>query len=36
MKTLLTIFTLVLTVMFPSTSFAEWTKVGEILDGNSF
>ena len=27
MKTLLTIFTLVFTVMFSSTSFAEWTKV---------
>ena len=29
MKTLLTIFTLVFTVMFSSTSFAGWTKVRE-------
>ena len=28
MKTLLTIFTLIFTVMFSTTSFAEWTKVG--------
>ena len=35
-KTLLTIFTLVFTVMFSSTSFAGWTKVGESLDGNTF
>ena len=27
MKTLLTIFTLLFTVMIPSTSFAEWTRV---------
>ena len=32
MKTLLTIFTLVFTVMFSSTSFAGWTKV--VLDGS--
>ena len=29
MKTLLTIFTLVFTLMFSSTSFAGWTKVSE-------
>ena len=29
MVSLLTIFTLVFTVMFSSTSFAEWTKVEE-------
>jgi len=34
MKTLLTIFTLVFTLMFSSTSFAEWTKVGESELGN--
>ena len=34
MKTLLTITTLLLTVMFPSISFAEWTKVGENNLGN--
>ena len=36
MKTLLTIFTLVFTVMFSSTSFAEWTKVGESMRGDTF
>ena len=36
MKTLLTIFTLVFTVMFSSTSFAGWTKVSESVDGNTF
>ena len=36
MKTLLTIFTLVFTVMFSSTSFAGWTKVGENVYGNTF
>ena len=36
MKSLLTIFTLVFTVMFSSTSFAGWTKVGEGLDGNTY
>ena len=36
MKTLLTIFTLVFTVMFSSTSWGEWTKVGENVDGNTF
>jgi hypothetical protein len=35
MKTLLTIFTLVFTVMFSSTSFAEWTKVGTTGGGIS-
>tara|TARA_Y100001936_G_scaffold214395_1_gene224058 strand:+ start:208 stop:597 length:390 start_codon:yes stop_codon:yes gene_type:complete len=36
MKTLLTIFTLVFTVMFSSTSFAGWTKVGKSVDGVTF
>jgi len=36
MKTLLTIFTLVFTVMFSSTSFAGWTKVGENVSGSTF
>ena len=37
MKTLLTIFTLLFsTLMFSSTSFAGWTKVGEDVDGNTF
>ena len=36
MKFLLTIFTLVFTVMFSSTSFAEWTKVSESVSGNTF
>ena len=36
MKTLLTIFTLVFTVMFSSTSFAGWTKVTVSLKGNTF
>ena len=35
MKTLLTIFTLVFTVMFSSTSFSGWTKVSEDFDGGS-
>ena len=36
MKTLLTIFTLVFTVTFSSTSFAEWKNVGEGTgDSNS-
>ena len=35
MKTLLTISTLVFTVMFSSTSFAEWTKVGEDKKGTT-
>ena len=35
MKTLFTIFTLLFTVMFPSTSFAEWTRVSEN-DLNTF
>ena len=33
MKTLLTIFTLVFTVMFSSTSFGEWTKIGSSGGG---
>ena len=36
MKPLLTIITLVFTMMFSSTSFAEWTKVGESVTGNTF
>ena len=36
MKNLLTIFTLLLTVMIPSTSFAEWTRVGEGSDGTNY
>ena len=36
MKTLLTIFTLLFTVMIPSTSFAGWTKVGSNDDGSDF
>ena len=35
MKSLLTIFALVFTVMFSSTSFGEWTEVNET-DGNIF
>jgi hypothetical protein len=35
MKTLLTIFTLVFTLMFSSTSFAEWTKVSDSADGDT-
>ena len=33
MKSLSTIFTLTFTVMFSSTSFAEWTKAGENANG---
>ena len=36
MKTLLTIFTLTFTLMFSSTSFAEWTKVVRNLKGTSY
>ena len=36
MKTLLTIFTLVFTVMFSSTSFAEWTEIGKNVVGDTF
>ena len=37
MKTLLTIFTLVFTVMFSSTSFAEWTRIlGENARGHTY
>ena len=35
MKSLLTILTLVFTVMFSSTSFAEWTKVSENVLGDT-
>jgi len=36
MKPLLTIFTLVFTVMFSSTSFAEWSKVSKNVSGYTF
>ena len=36
MKTVLTIFTLLFTVMIPSTSFAGWTKVDESVSGDTF
>ena len=36
MKKLLTLTTLVFTLMFSSTSFAEWTKVGVGMDGDSY
>ena len=36
MKKLLTIFTLVFTMMFSSTSFADWTKVSKNVDGTTF
>lgn len=36
MKTLLTIFTLVFTLMFSSTSFAKWTKVIKAVDYSYF
>jgi hypothetical protein len=36
MKTLLTIFTLVFTLMFSSTSFAEWTEMGKNENGTTF
>jgi len=36
MKPLLTILTLVFTVMFSSTSYAEWSEVGESMSGNTF
>ena len=36
MKTLLTIFTLVFTVMFSSASFAGWTKVTENSVGDTY
>ena len=36
MKTLITIFTLVFTVMFSSTSFAEWTEVSKGGGGDTF
>lgn len=35
MKSLLTIFTLIFFVTFSSTSFAEWTKVSQTMDGDS-
>ena len=36
MKTLLTISTFVFIFMFSSPSFADWTKVTESVDGNTF
>jgi hypothetical protein len=36
MKILLTISALVFTVMFGSTSFAEWTKLGSSVSGDTF
>jgi len=36
MKTLLTITTLVFTLMFSSTSFADWTKVNEDVKRNTY
>ena len=36
MKTLLTIFTLLFTVMFSSISFAGWTKVADSVSGDTF
>ena len=36
MKILLTIFTLVFTLMFSSTSFAGWTKLGKNSSGDTF
>ena len=36
MKTLLTIFTLVFSMMFSSNSFAEWAKVTRSVNGDTF
>ena len=36
MKTLLTVFTFLFTVMFSSISFAGWTKIGEIISGDTY
>ena len=36
MKSLFTIFTLVFTVMFSSTSYAEWKEVGKSVVGHTF
>jgi len=36
MKTLSILLTLTFTVMFSSTSFAEWKKVSENVDGDTF
>ena len=36
MKSLLTILTLVFTLMFSSTSYAEWKKVGESSSGSTY
>ena len=36
MKTLLTIFTLLFTLLFSSNSFADWTKVNESEIGNHY
>ena len=36
MKTLLTIFAFVFTIIFSSTSYAGWTKLGKNVDGDTF
>ena len=36
MKTLLTISTLLFTLMFSSTSFADWTKLGAHMSGTTY
>ena len=36
MKSLLTIFTFLFTVMFSSISFSEWTRVGENINGTIY
>ena len=36
MKRLITILTLMFTMMFSSTSYAEWTKVSESVSGTTF
>ena len=36
MKKLLTLTTLIFTVMFSSTSFADWKKVSETVDGDTY
>jgi len=36
MKTLLTLFTLVFTVMFSSPSYSKWKKVAKNVDGKTF
>ena len=36
MKKLALLATLLITVMFPSASYAEWTKVGNNVDGDTY